>query len=57
MEAILKHYRDKRKGGLKYLLKWLGYGHKHNTWQHKGDLARAIELISEYWERYRGADA
>ena len=57
VEAILKHCRDKRKGGLKYLLKWLGYGHEHNTWQHEGDLAGATELIGEYWERHRGADA
>ena len=57
VEAILKHRRDKRKGGLEYLLKWLGYGHEHNVWQHETDLIGATELIGDYWERHGGAEA
>ena len=52
VEQILYH-RDVKKGrGSKreYLVKWLGYGVEHNTWEPEGNLTICPGLVETYWE-------
>ena len=52
VEAILEH-RDLRRGGRtrrEYLIKWLGYGPEHNTWEPERNVSNCADLIREYHE-------
>ena len=35
----------------RHLLKWLGYGQEHNSWEPEANVANCPELIGEYWQR------
>lgn len=51
VEDILQH-RDTRRGTRtvrSYLVKWLGYGPEHNTWEPERNL-NCDELIAKYWK-------
>ena len=50
VEAILSH-RFKRGNQLEYLVRWLGYGHEHDTWESEENCANSSELVTEYWAR------
>jgi hypothetical protein len=36
-------------GKLQFLVKWLGYGVEHNTWEPQANCANCPEKVSEYW--------
>jgi hypothetical protein len=36
---------------LKYLVKWRGYGHKHNTWEPVGHFDQCPELLRQFHQR------
>jgi hypothetical protein len=36
-------------GKLQFLVKWLGYGVEHNTWEPEANCANCPEKVSEYW--------
>jgi hypothetical protein len=36
-------------GKLQFLVKWLGYGVAHNTWEPEANCANCPEKVSEYW--------
>ena len=60
VERILMH-RDKHplhKWSIKreFLVKWLGYGPEHNTWEPEANLTNCPELLSEYWASVKAAD-
>ena len=60
VERILIH-RDKHPvGGWKikreFLIKWLGYGPEHNTWEPEANLENCSELLTEYWASVRARD-
>jgi RNase H-like domain found in reverse transcriptase/Reverse transcriptase (RNA-dependent DNA polymerase)/Integrase zinc binding domain/Chromo (CHRromatin Organisation MOdifier) domain/Retroviral aspartyl protease len=52
VERVLMHreikYRKSTK--LQYLIKWVGYGVEHNTWEPKENLTNCDELIKIYWD-------
>ena len=53
VERILLH-RDKHpvhkyKVKREFLIKWLGYGPEHNTWEPQANLSNCPELLSAYW--------
>jgi hypothetical protein len=49
VEDILSHrWRGKK---LEYLVRWLGYGHEHDTWEPEENCANSPELVSNYWAR------
>ena len=58
VEAILDHAqrpapsktRTKRIT-TKYLIKWKGYDHLHNSWEPEANLINCRELLEEYWQR------
>src|SRR5882757_7924530 len=45
----------KRGRGIQYLVKWEGYGNEENTWEPRGNLDDAKEVISEFHNRYLDA--
>jgi len=47
VERIIKHHT--RKDKQQFLVKWLGYGHEHNSWQNKDDIDR--DTIKSYWDK------
>jgi len=47
VERIIK-YRT-RKNNQQFLVKWLGYGHEHNSWQNREDIDK--EAIKAYWDQ------
>lgn len=52
VEQILYH-RDVKRGRRskrEYLVKWVGYGVEHNTWEPEGNLTHCQELVRSYWE-------
>ena len=53
VEAILGARR--RKGGLEFLVKWLGYGDLENSWQPCEDVRNSRELVVEFYRRNPGA--
>jgi hypothetical protein len=52
VEAILSH-RFTRGGNLEFLVRWLGYGHDHDTWEPEANCANCPALITEYWSRVK----
>ena len=60
VERILLH-RDKHpvrgyKIKREFLIKWLGYGPEHNTWEPEANLKNCPELLSEYWASVKATD-
>jgi len=47
VKHIIKHRT--RKDKQQFLVKWLGYGHEHNSWQNKEDIDK--EAIQGYWAK------
>jgi hypothetical protein len=35
--------------GDQYLVKWLGYGHEHNSWEPSSSLRNTQKLVDAYW--------
>jgi hypothetical protein len=54
VETILSH-RSRRRGRGKaktqFLIKWLGYGEEHNSWEPEANVRNCARLLSEYWAR------
>jgi Chromo (CHRromatin Organisation MOdifier) domain len=56
VEQILLH-RDVKIGKRtrrEYLIKWLGYGHEHNSWENSTNL-HCDKLVATYWEATHAA--
>lgn len=51
VESILQHRDRKRGQGVvrQYLVKWLGYGQEHNTWEPERNLTNCDEALHVYW--------
>jgi len=49
VECLLKH--QTRKDKLQFLVKWLGYGYKHNSWQNREDIDK--DVVRAYWDKSR----
>jgi hypothetical protein len=56
VEQVLLHrdIRHKRRSKREYLIKWLGYGPEHNSWEPESSMT-CDELIAEYWEATHAA--
>ena len=50
VEEIISH-RFVGHNKLEYLVKWLGWGLEHNTWEPKANCANCPEKVSDYWAR------
>lgn len=52
VEAIQTHriVRKGRSSRHEYLVKWLGYGVEHSTWEQEGNLTNCQELLDLYWK-------
>jgi len=37
--------------GREYLVKWKGYGHKHNTWEPAAHLEKCPEILQQFHQR------
>ena len=57
VEQILAHRLRKigksKKDKTEFLVKWLGYGIEHNTWEPEENVINAPERITEYWAAVR----
>ena len=58
VEAILDHCirpapRKTRTSKVtkKYLIKWKGYDHLHNSWEPESNLDNCADILAEYWQR------
>ena len=40
-----------------FLIKWLGYGAEHNTWEPEVNLTNCPEVLSEYWAAVKHVEA
>jgi hypothetical protein len=51
VERVLGHRNVKRSKGTRkeFLVKWLGYEHKHNTWEPEKHLTHCEDLLADYW--------
>jgi len=47
VERLLKHRTQKDK--LQFLVKWLGYGYEHNSWQNRENIDK--DIVKAYWEK------
>ena len=45
-KRVTKHRR--KSDAVEYLIKWLGYGHEHNSWEPAKALANAQELVQTF---------
>ena len=54
VEQLLDHTDVKvnRKTVRRFLVKWMGYDHMHNSWEQEANLLKCDEVLREYWERY-----
>jgi hypothetical protein len=50
VESILSH-RFLRNNKTEFLVKWLGYGPEHNTWEPEANCAHCPDKLTEYWQR------
>ena len=39
---------------IQYLVKWEGYGVKHNTWEYSDHLNNALDKVAEFYMRHPG---
>jgi len=59
VEAILDHHVPAPRGRAparkpaetKYLVKWAGYDHLHNSWEKESNLINCAEALADYWQR------
>ncbi|KAJ3473840.1 hypothetical protein NLI96_g12795 [Meripilus lineatus] len=51
VESIIGHKYDKKKRSTVYLIRWVGFGPSHDSWQTTRDLRNAPELLNEYRKR------
>lgn len=54
VEAILKHRKRRYGRGkpkVQYLVKWLGYGEEHNSWEPEANVCNCPLRVNEYWAR------
>ena len=51
VERVLDNRKVKRGKSTKteFLVKWLGYGPEHNTWEPEKNLTNCKEILEEYW--------
>jgi hypothetical protein len=52
VESILSH-RFLRNNKTEFLVKWLGYGPEHNTWETEANCANCPDKVTEYWDRVK----
>jgi hypothetical protein len=48
VEKIIAHKYDKKGSGIKYLIRWEGYGPQFNTWETCSHLKNAPQIVSKY---------
>ena len=53
VESILDHRRSEDpRGGFDYRVKWTGYSHEHDTWEHETQF-QDHKIISDYMQEMR----
>ncbi len=45
--------RVKQNGGHEFLVKWLGYGPEHNTWEPEANLSNCSDMLQVFWDSQR----
>jgi hypothetical protein len=59
VERILDHRQVKRGRNRttrnEFLVKWLGYGPEHNTWEPESNLTNCGKILAGYWKWIRGS--
>jgi len=52
VERILdcRDVRSGKKMQREFLVKWLGYGHEHNSWEPEANCLNAPKALNDYWE-------
>ena len=56
MGSILSH-RFLRNNKTEFLVKWVGCGPEHNTWEPEANCANCPQVVSDYWDRVKAQQA
>jgi hypothetical protein len=56
VEAILAHRDGKGRRKREYLVRWVGYGPLHDSWEPEGSFVNARETLQDYLDHH-GAEA
>ena len=52
MRNVRRRAKRAQKGFVtKYLIKWKGYDHLHNSWEPEKNLVHCKDILAEYWTR------
>ncbi len=53
VDTVLRHrwVRRGRQSKLEFMVRWLGYGPEHNTWEEELNLENAPGSVADYWQR------
>ena len=54
IEAVLA-VRQRRRNKKEFLVKWLGYGPEHNSWEPESNLTNCTEVLQTFWDAQRSA--
>ena len=52
IEAVLA-VRESRHNKKQFLVKWLGYGFEHITWEPEANLTNCTEVLQTFWDAAR----
>ena len=55
VETMMLAVWEKRHNKKEFLVKWLGYGPEHNTWEPETNLTNCTEVLQTFWDAQRGA--
>ena len=55
IEALLA-VREARHNKKQFLVKWLGYGPEHNTWEPEANLTNCSEVLQTFWDAARSLE-
>jgi len=54
IQSIANHRQSSEGTGWEYEVKWDGWDETHNTWEPEDNMAKAKEMVKQYWKEIGG---